>query len=121
HVGKAVTKCSREGVEFGGGFLAAGTIIWAAGVVASPAAAWLRVPHDKAGRVPASPDLSAPGLPEVFVIGDAAAVPTGPNRIAPGLAAASKPMGRSVGGGIAARARRGAFPAPFRHRQQGDL
>ena len=56
------------------GRIDAGTIIWAAGVVASPAARWLGAEPDRAGRVKVSADLSVPGHPEIFVIGDTAAV-----------------------------------------------
>src|SRR4029453_16326849 len=69
-----VTNCTERGVEAGGRFIEAGTIVWAAGVVASFVAAWTGVPVDKAGRVVVEPDLSVPGLEDVFAIGDAAAV-----------------------------------------------
>jgi NADH dehydrogenase len=119
--GTPVTNCEPRGVEIGGRLVHAGTILWAAGVVASPVAGWLAAAHDKAGRVPVEPDLSMPGLPEVFVAGDAAAVRFGPDRIVPGLAAAAKQMGRYVGDTIAARVRGAPAPAPFRYRHQGDL
>ena len=68
-----VTSCDRRGVELDHGRIDAGAAIWAAGVVASPAASRLGAPHDRAGRVLVRPDLSVPDHPEVFVIGDAAA------------------------------------------------
>jgi NADH dehydrogenase len=118
-----VTGCSDRGVEAGGRFVAAGTIVWAAGVVASPVAAWTGAPSDRAGRVVVNPDLSVPGMENVFALGDAAAVAYTPNRIVPGLAAAAKQMGSYVGGAIAERVR--GVPAlsiaPFRYRHQGDL
>ena len=116
-----VTNCNERGVEARGSFIGAGTIIWAAGVVASPAAAWIDAACDKAGRVRVNDDLSVPDLPNVFIIGDAAAVKRAPNQIVPGLAAAAKQMGRYVGNVIAARARGASPPAPFRYRHQGDL
>jgi NADH dehydrogenase len=116
-----VTHCDEKGVEAQGRFISAGTIVWAAGVVASPAAAWTGTASDKAGRVVVEPDLSAPGLPNVFVIGDAAAVRTAPNQIVPGLAAAAKQMGRHVGNVIANRARGESSTLPFRYHHQGDL
>jgi len=116
-----VTDCDRGGVEIKGKLLSAGTIIWAAGVVASPAATWLGVAHDKAGRVLVNPDLSVQDAPNVFVIGDAAAVKFSSDRIVPGLAAAAKQMGRYVGEAIAARAGGASSTAPFRYRHQGDL
>ena len=59
-----------EGVVYGGKTLAAATIIWAAGVQASPAAQWLDAPADRAGRLMVEPDLTVPGQPEIFAIGD---------------------------------------------------
>jgi NADH dehydrogenase len=67
-----VINCDRRGVDLDRGRMDASTIIWAAGVVASPAARWLGAEHDYAGRVLVRPDLSVPNHPEVFVIGDAA-------------------------------------------------
>ena len=67
-----VTACDRRGVDLEGGRIDAGTVIWAAGVQASPAARWLGAGADRAGRVIVGPDLSLPGHPEIFVIGDTA-------------------------------------------------
>jgi len=116
-----VTNCDRRGVEADGQFLSAGTIIWAAGVVASPAATWLRTASDKAGRVLVEADLSVPGHHEIFVIGDAAAVYRAPNQLVPGLAAAAKQMGEYVGRVVAARTKGTLVPRPFHYRHQGDL
>ena len=69
-----VTKCDARGVDTDGGRIDAGTLIWAAGVTASPAARWLNAEADRAGRVKVGPDLSLPGHPDIFVIGDTAAV-----------------------------------------------
>ncbi len=119
-VGAPVTKCDPRGVEIGSRRIEAGTIIWAAGVVASPVAGWLGATHDKAGRIRVEPDLSVPGLPEIFIAGDAATVPSG-NGVVPGLAAAAKQMGRYVGSLIAARTSGAPKPGPFEYRHQGDL
>jgi NADH dehydrogenase len=100
------------------GRLDAGTIIWAAGVVASPAARWLDAAHDRAGRVKVGADLSVPGHPDVFVIGDTA-VTDQPG--IPGTAPAAKQMGRYVGRLIAARVAGKAAPSPFRYHHLGDL
>jgi NADH dehydrogenase len=116
-----VTNCDQRGVEIEGGFISAGTVVWAAGVVASPVAVWIHAPSDKAGRILVEPDLTVPGYPNVFAIGDAAAVCWGPNRIVPGLAAAAKQMGQYVSRVIAARIRGKALPGPFRYSHQGDL
>jgi NADH:ubiquinone reductase (H+-translocating) len=69
-----VMSCDTRGVALENGRLDAGTIIWAAGVVASPAARWLGAKPDHAGRVKVTADLSVPGHPEIFVIGDTAVV-----------------------------------------------
>jgi len=104
-----VVSCDAHGVELEHERLDASTIIWAAGVVASPAARWLDAEHDRAGRVKVGADLSVPSHPEIFVVGDTAAVADQPS--IPGTAPAAKQMGRYVGRLIAARARR-----PFRRR-----
>jgi NADH:ubiquinone reductase (H+-translocating) len=115
-----VTSCDRHGVELEHGRIDASTIIWAAGVVASPAAAWLGAAHDRAGRVVVCPDLSIPDHPEVFVIGDAAAVHDDAGEPVPGVAPAAKQMGHYVGRLIAARLAGHSLPA-FRYRNLGEL
>jgi NADH dehydrogenase len=115
-----VTKCDARGVDLDPGRLDAGTIIWAAGVVASPAARWLGAEHDRAGRVLVGPDLSLPNRPDVFVIGDVAAVLDDNRRPVPGVAPAAKQMGRYVGKLLAARMEGKTMP-PFRYRHPGDL
>jgi NADH dehydrogenase len=120
-----VTKCDARGVDLNSGRLDAGTIIWAAGVVASPAARWLGADADRAGRVKVAPDLSVPGHPDIFVIGDAAAVTDAKGRPVPGIAPAAKQMGQYVGKLIAARLAGGAQSnsksKPFRYMHLGDL
>jgi len=116
-----VTNCDRRGVDLDRGRIDAGTVIWAAGVVASPAARWLGAEHDYAGRVLVRPDLSLPNHPEVFVIGDAAGVQDQTGAMVPGVAPAAKQMGRYVGRVIAARIDETLSPPPFRYRSLGDL
>jgi NADH dehydrogenase len=116
-----VTKCDARGVDLNSGRLDAGTVIWAAGVVASPAARWLGAEADRAGRVKVAPDLSVPGHPDIFVIGDAAAVTNAKGRPVPGIAPAAKQMGQYVGKLIAARLAGGAVRKPFRYMHLGDL
>ena len=104
-----------------GDCIEAATVIWAAGVAASPAATWLSAPADRTGRIRVEPDLSVPGHPDIFAIGDTA-LALGPGGTpAPGLAPAAKQMGRYVGRLIAARVQSRAAPAPFRYRHLGDL
>lgn len=116
-----VTRCGPRGVDLEHGRIDAGTVIWAAGVVASPAARWLDTEHDRAGRVLVEPDLSVPGHREIFAIGDTAALRDPAGRGIPGIAPAAKQMGRYVGRLIASRIGGGPVPAPFRYRHQGDL
>jgi NADH dehydrogenase len=116
-----VINCDRRGVELDRGRIDASTIIWAAGVVASPAARWLGAEHDRAGRVLVRPDLSLPDHPEVFVIGDAAGVHDQTGAMVPGVAQAAKQMGRYVGRVIAARVDETPSLPPFRYRSFGDL
>jgi len=116
-----VTNCDRRGVDLDRGRIDAGTVIWAAGVVASPAARWLGAEHDYAGRVLVRPDLSLPNHPEVFVIGDAAGIRDQTGAMVPGVAPAAKQMGRYVGRVIAARVDDIPPPPPFRYRSLGDL
>ncbi|HEY2231654.1 MAG TPA: NAD(P)/FAD-dependent oxidoreductase [Xanthobacteraceae bacterium] len=119
-----VVGCDPGGVDLEGGRIEAATLIWAAGVVASPAASWLGAAHDRAGRVKVGPDLSVGGHSEVFAIGDTAAVmgPAGQEvQAIPGIAPAAKQMGLYVGRLIATRIARKTEPEPFRYRHQGDL
>lgn len=115
-----VTKCDAGGVDLEPGRIDSRTIVWAAGVVASPAAVWLNAPHDRAGRVTVGKDLSVPGHPEIFVVGDTAAVSDDKGRPVPGVAPAAKQMGRYAGKLIAARIA-GQPSEPFRYRHMGDL
>ncbi len=119
--GEAVTRCDEAGVDTTAAILAAGTVIWAAGVEASPAAHWLGVEADRAGRAPVMPDLTAPGHPDIFVIGDTAAVPWRGGAMVPGLAPAAKQQGAYVAQVIRARLTGRRAPVPFRYRHQGSL
>jgi NADH:ubiquinone reductase (H+-translocating) len=110
-----------RGVTAKGGRLEAANVIWCAGVEASPVARWLGVPAAKGGRVQVAPDLSVPGHPEIFVIGDAAFV-TGPSgEPLPGLAPVAKQQGHYVGKLITRRVRGDPIPPPFRYRDEGAL
>ena len=116
-----VTNCDARGVNIDGGRIDAGTLIWAAGVVASPAARWLGAEADRAGRVKVSPDLSLPGHPEIFVIGDTAAINERDGRLVPGMASAAKQMGKYVAKLITARVAGRPAPGPFRYAHLGEL
>ncbi|EGP06178.1 NADH dehydrogenase [Bradyrhizobiaceae bacterium SG-6C] len=120
-LGHAVSRCSEEGVELGGEFLPASTIIWAAGVAASPAAEWLHAPADRAGRVMVMPDLTVPGHPDIFVIGDAAHVESTDGKLVPGVAPAAKQEGQYVARAIQARLRGEKFGNNFVYKNAGNL
>jgi NADH dehydrogenase len=115
-----VTRCDARGVDLDQGRIEAGTIVWAAGVVASPAARWLAAEHDRAGRVIVASDLTLPGHPDVFVIGDTASVRGSEGRPLPGVATVAKQMGQYVAKLIKARLA-GATVPPFRYRHPGDF
>jgi NADH dehydrogenase len=120
-VGQAVTGCDERGIAIGAEHLPAGTIIWAAGVAASPAGKWLGAERDRAGRVKVAPDLTLPGHPEIFVIGDTALVAGADGRPVPGVAPAAKQQGRHVAATIRARLAGDAAPRPFRYHGIGNL
>jgi NADH dehydrogenase len=119
--GQAVTECTAEGVAIGDVFVPSRTIVWAAGVGASPAAKWLDVDADRAGRVIVARDFTAPGLSGVFVIGDTALVLREDGKPVPGVAPAAKQQGAYVAKVIKARLAGKAAPAPFRYHHQGNL
>jgi NADH:ubiquinone reductase (H+-translocating) len=114
-LGKRVTGIDAEGVTMGTEHLAAKTVIWAAGVASSPLGRLLGAPLDRAGRVQVEPDLSVPGHPEIFVIGDLAAVPG-----VPGIAPAAKQMGRHAARNMISTLK-GEKRVPFRYRDYGQL
>ncbi|RWG60559.1 MAG: NAD(P)/FAD-dependent oxidoreductase [Mesorhizobium sp.] len=120
-LGRAVTQLDAEGVVFGDTYLPAKTILWAAGVAASPAAEWLGAPADRAGRVLVEPDLTVPGSPEIFVIGDTAHLLRPDSKPVPGVAPSAKQEGRHVAATIKARLDGDATPRPFRYKHAGDL
>jgi NADH dehydrogenase len=96
-------------------------MLWAAGVTASPAASWLGVPPDRAGRIPVRPDLSIPDESDIFVIGDTASSPNADGSMVPGVAPAAKQMGRYVGRLIAEKFTGRSEHRPFQYRHAGDL
>jgi NADH dehydrogenase/putative oxidoreductase len=120
-VNSRVEMVDAEGAVVNGERIAAGTVLWAAGVVASPAASWLGAKTDYAGRVKVGPDLSLPGLPDVFAIGDTAHALAWNGEAAPGLAPAAKQGGAYVAAVLRARLRGANPPTPFRYRHQGNL
>jgi NADH dehydrogenase len=124
--GQPVQAIDATGYRMGGVQHACRTVLWAAGVAASPLGALLGAERDRAGRVKVAPDLSVPGHPEVFVAGDLAAVVRPDGQPVPGTAPAAKQMGRHVAAAVCARlageaeGRPVALP-PFRYRDWGNL
>jgi NADH dehydrogenase/putative oxidoreductase len=110
-----------EGVTISGRFLPGRTVLWAAGVMASPAAAWLGVAADRAGRILVGPDLSVAGCDGVFAIGDTAASVGWAGKEVPGVAPAAKQGGAYVARVIRARLSGRPAPAAFRYRHLGSL
>jgi NADH:ubiquinone reductase (H+-translocating) len=101
--------------------IAAKTVMWAAGVRASAAGEWLKVPCDRAGRVIVGPDFSVPALSEVYVIGDTAAFKGENGQMLPGVAPAAKQAGFYVGRLIAAHVMQKTLPDTFRYADYGNL
>ena len=118
-LGKRVTGIDADGVTMGSDRLAAKTVLWAAGVAASPLGKSLGVPLDRAGRVAVEADLSIAGHPEIFVIGDLAAAKSEGQPV-PGIAPAAKQMGTHTAANIVRRVR-GEPTAPFRYKDYGQL
>ena len=118
-LGRRVTGIDADGVTMGADRLAARTVLWAAGVAASPLGASLGVPLDRAGRVIVGPDLSVPGHPEIQVIGDLASAQSDGKPV-PGIAPAAKQMGRHAAKNILRRIR-GEKPAEYHYKDYGQL
>ena len=118
--GVAVTHIDAHGVMLGNERLDAGTIVWAAGVAASPLVATLGVPLDRAGRVLVEPDLSIPGHPEVFVVGDAAAFLHQGGKLLPGVAQTAIQGAEHAARNILRR-ESGQTMLPFVYRNLGNM
>ncbi len=117
--GQAITSIDANGVSLGEQVLPARTVLWAAGVAASPLGRALGVPLDRAGRVPVLADLSIAGHPEIFVAGDLATVMQDGHPV-PGVAPAAKQMGRHVARCVRDRMT-GRTSKPFRYVDYGNL
>jgi NADH:quinone reductase (non-electrogenic) len=117
-LGVPVSHCDAEGAVVGDNRIESRTLIWAAGVMASPAAAWLGVKPGHGGRVPVGPDLTLPGHPEIFVIGDTAEVL---GSVLPGVAPVAKQQGSYVAQVIASRFSGERQSGPFRYHNLGSV
>ena len=118
--GKAVEDIEACRVKIAGEWLDAGTVIWGAGVEASPAASWIPAARDRSGRVIVASDLSVPGLSGVFVIGDLAHCRRADGDPLPGLAQVANQQGRHLGRQLADSMRFGAALAPFEFEDRGN-
>jgi NADH dehydrogenase len=117
--GAQVTAIDAGGVQIGAERIAARTVLWAAGVAASPLARSLGAPLDRAGRVQVTPELTVPGRPEIFVIGDLASLQQDGKPL-PGVAPVAMQAGRHTAENVR-RAVRGEPLLPFRYRDKGSL
>jgi NADH dehydrogenase len=120
-LGQPVTRCDEAGVMLGEERVACGVTIWAAGVMASPAAQWFYAEHDRAGRVLVDRNLSLPGDPRIFVIGDTASVRDDAGKPLPGVATVAKQEGKYVARLLLARLAGQSAPPPFHYRDYGEL
>ena len=119
--GESVEQVDAGGVVVAGKRIAAATVIWAAGVRASPAGKWLGAETDRAGRVIVNDDLSLPGHPEIFVIGDTASATSEHGKPLPGVAPVAMQQGRYVGRTIRARIEGRENLRPFLYFNKGNL
>jgi NADH dehydrogenase len=120
-LGKPVTTLSQGKLQIGDDLLEAGTIIWAAGVLASPAALWLGVEADRAGRIKVNDDLTVPGHPDIFAIGDTVTAAWRDGKPVPGIGDAAKQGGRHAANVIKARLAGDNSHKPFRYAHLGDI
>lgn len=116
-----VTHCDARGVVVGDERIPSATVVWAAGVAASPAARWLGVEADRVGRVIVGSNFEVPGRPGIFAIGDTALFRDVNGRPLPGVAPVAKQQGAWVGRLIARRVSERPDPAAFRYRNAGQL
>jgi NADH:ubiquinone reductase (H+-translocating) len=119
-LGRPVISCDGDGVSFSGTRIESRTIVWAAGVEASPAGRWLVAESDRAGRVKVAPDLTLPSHPDVYVIGDTAHALRPDGKQLPGIAPVAKQQGQYVAKHIAARLGGKVLP-DFSYKDSGTM
>lgn len=120
-VGAPVERVDADGVIAAGQRIESRTVLWAAGVAASPAAKWLNAKHDRAGRIIVRPDLSVPAHPEIFAIGDTALAVDDEGEPLPGVAPVAKQEGQYIARLLLDRAKGLPEARPFRYRNYGNL
>jgi NADH dehydrogenase FAD-containing subunit len=119
-LGQSVDQVDANGVVVAGECILSKTVIWTAGVAPSPAGKWLNAPMDHTGRVRVAQDLSVPGYPEVFVIGDTASLDQNGMPL-PGVAQVAMQQGRYIGKLIHRRLTGQSSPAPFHYFDKGNM
>lgn len=120
-LGDAVTQVDADGVMLGSERIVSRTVIWAAGVQSSPAARWLNIPADRAGRAIIGGDLRAPGHDDIFVIGDCASVNGADGKPLPGVAPVAKQQGVYAANAIKAALKAETLDKPFAYFNVGNL
>jgi NADH dehydrogenase len=118
--GQPVEEIAPGRVRIGGEWNRAGTIVWGAGIEAAPAAAWVPGERDRIGRIMVAPDLSVPGHPDLFVIGDMAHATDAEGKPLPGLAQVAQQQGLHLGWALAANIASGTTLPPFKFRDRGN-
>ncbi len=119
-LGHSVDQIDADGVVVAGERIASNTVIWTAGVAPSPAAKWLNVETDRAGRVRILKDVTVPGHPEIFVVGDTASLDQD-GRPLPGVAQVAMQQGRYAGKLIRSRIFGRPSPGPISYFDKGSM
>jgi NADH:ubiquinone reductase (H+-translocating) len=119
-LGHSVDRIDADGIVVAGERIASKTVIWTAGVAPSPAGKWLKVETDRAGRVRVQEDVTVPGHPEIFVVGDTASFEENGKPL-PGVAQVAMQQGRYTGKVIHCRITGSAPPGPFSYFDKGNM
>jgi NADH:ubiquinone reductase (H+-translocating) len=117
---EAVESIDAKGVVVAGRRIDAGTVIWGAGIMASPSGGWLGAALDRAGRVPLNPDLSVKGVADVYALGDVASTPDEKGTPLPALAQVAAQQGYHLGRALAKNLQDGRPLPPFKFRNRGN-
>jgi NADH dehydrogenase len=118
--GAIVEKVNEQGVTVGGKLIRSATVLWTAGVAASPIVKMLGVKTDRAGRACVGPFMNVPDQQGIFVVGDTSSI-IQDTRPVPGVAQAAIQQGRYVGRFIAAELKGKSSPRPFRYFDKGNM
>src|SRR5271155_3745985 len=119
-LGHSVDRIDADGIVVAGERIPSKTVIWTAGVAPSPAGKWLKVETDRAGRVRIQKDLTVPGHPEIFVVGDTASLDQNGKPLA-GVAQVAMQQGRYAGKVLQARITGSTLPGPFSYFDKGNM